>query len=57
VNWTTGEWDIAPLSVQLLSASAFAPLYGPWTVSVSLPLGALMFLIYRRTRLVSEAES
>lgn len=48
VNWTSGEWGIAPLSVQLFSASAAAPLYGPWKVSVSLPLGALAFLIFRR---------
>ena len=51
VNWTTGEWGIAPLSVQLFSASAFAPLYGPWRIAVSLPLGALVFLAYRRSRL------
>jgi len=48
VNWTTGEWSIAPFFVQLLGASAFAPLHGPWTIGVSLPVGALMFLIYRR---------
>jgi hypothetical protein len=51
VNWATGEWGIAPLSVQLFSASAMAPLYGPWTIAVSIPLGALMFLFYRRSRL------
>jgi hypothetical protein len=51
VNWTTGEWGIAPLSVQMFSASAVAPLYGPWTIAASLPLGALMFLFYRRSRL------
>jgi hypothetical protein len=53
VDWTTGEWDIAPLAVQLLSASAFAPPYGAWTIAVSVPVGALMFLI-RRKRLVSQ---
>ena len=51
VNWTTGEWGIAPLSVQLFSASAFAPIYGPWTIAVSLPLGAIVFLIYKRSHL------
>lgn len=51
VNWTTGEWALAPLSVQLFSASAVAPLYGPWLVAVSLPLGALVFLLYKRPRL------
>ena len=48
VNWTTGEWGFAPLSVQLLSAAALAPLYGPLTVAVSVPLGAILFLVFRR---------
>jgi|SRR5882672_73946 len=57
MNWTTGEWGIAPVSVQLFSASAFAPLYGPWTIAVSVPVGALIFLLCRRVRLVPKAES
>ncbi len=48
VNWTTGQWAFAPLSVQLFSASAFAPLYGQWTLAVSVPLGAITFLLLRR---------
>ena len=51
VNWTTGEWGIAPLSVQLFSAAAMAPLYGPWTIAVSLPLGAIVFLFFKMPRL------
>jgi hypothetical protein len=58
VNWTTGEWGITPLSVQLLSASAFAPLYGPWTVAVSLPVGAVLFLVFRgKVRRATPTES
>jgi hypothetical protein len=57
VNWTTGQWGIAPLSLQLFSVSAMAPLYGPWTIAVSLPLGAIMFLFYKRSRLERKAES
>ena len=57
VNWTTGQLAIAPLSVQLFSASAAAPLYGPWMIAVSLPLGAIVFLLYRRSRRVPKAES
>jgi hypothetical protein len=57
VNWTSGEWGIAPLSVQLFSASAFAPFYGPWTIAASLPIGAIAFLIYWRSRLVAKTES
>lgn len=48
VNWTSGEWSIAPLSIQLLSASASAQLYGPWILSFSIPLGAIVFLFYHR---------
>lgn len=47
VNWTTGEWGVSPLSVQLFSAGVFAPLYGPWTIAVSVPLGAFLFLFLR----------
>jgi len=50
VNWATGQLNVVLLSVQLFSATAFAQLYGPWTISVSLPLGAAVFLVYRRTR-------
>ena len=48
VNWTTGQWGFMALAAQLFSAAAAAPLYGPWMVSVSLPIGAILFLIYRR---------
>jgi hypothetical protein len=57
VNWTTGEWGIAPFTIQLFSASAFAALYGPWMIAVSLPLGAIAFLLYRRSRFLPKAES
>jgi len=55
VNWATGQLNVVLLAVQLFSAAAFAQLYGPWTVSVSLPLGAAAFLVYRRMRLVRAA--
>lgn len=49
VDWTTGRWDVFPLYVQLFSASAYAPLYGAWTISISLPLGAVVFLLMRKS--------
>lgn len=55
VNWTTGEWQIAPLSIQLFSASAAAAPYGPWIVAVSFPVGALVFLLKRRSLAASSA--
>jgi hypothetical protein len=51
VNWTTGSWGMTPVAVQLFSASATAPLYGQWTVAVSLPLGAIIFLVRRKSLL------
>jgi hypothetical protein len=49
LNWTTGQWMLNPLSFQLLGAGAFAPLFGPWAISVSLPLGAIAFLLKRKS--------
>lgn len=47
VNWTTGAWGFQSLSIQIPCGNAFAQLYGPWTVAVSFPLGALVFLVRR----------
>jgi hypothetical protein len=57
VNWTTGAWEFAPISVQLFGASATAPFYGPWTVAVSLPLGAIAFLAFRNKLRLADAGS
>jgi hypothetical protein len=48
VDWTTGEFSVQILSFQLFGASAYAPLYGAWTVAVSVPLGAIVFLLDRK---------
>jgi hypothetical protein len=50
LNWTTGEWDYMPIALQLFSAGAISTPYGPWLVSVALPLGAIWFLLWRRNR-------
>jgi hypothetical protein len=55
VNWTTGQWEFGFLQVQLLGASAFAPPYGAWLIAVSVPLGAVLFLL-RRKRLTAPVE-
>jgi len=57
VNWTTGAWDLAPLHIQLFSASAYAPPYGEWTIAISLPLGAIAFLLLRKNLRVAEIDS
>jgi len=48
VNWATGQWGVYPLYVQLFSASAFAQFSGPWVISASVPLGAILFLVRRK---------
>jgi hypothetical protein len=56
LNWTTGQFMIAPFFVQLLSASAIAEPYGPWMISISLPVGAIVFLRkMKQARLISNA--
>jgi hypothetical protein len=49
VNWTTGQVFLTPLAIQLPAAGANAQLYGPWLVYVSMPLGAIIFLIMRKS--------
>lgn len=49
VDWTTGGWFISPLYFQLLGASIYSSPFGPWTISVSVPLGAILFLIKRES--------
>ncbi len=49
VNWTTGAWFGTPLAFQLFAAGAKAQFYGPWLISFSLPLGAIVFLVRRAT--------
>lgn len=49
-NWTTGGWSINPLSVHLFSAGTAAAPYGPWTILVSIPVGAICFLYSRLKR-------
>jgi len=49
VNWTTGQWGVKLLQVQLFGAGASAPLFGPWTVFVALPVGAVIFLLRRES--------
>jgi hypothetical protein len=48
LNWTTGEWRFLPMQFELLGAGFFSVPYGPWILSVGLPLGAVVFLLRRR---------
>lgn len=55
LNWTTGAMGVQPLSVLLFGASAMSSPYGPWMISVGLPLGAIWFLLRRRRLAVAAA--
>jgi hypothetical protein len=56
VNWTTGEWTVTPLAIHVPCAEATAAPYGPWVVAISLPLGAILFILVKRRRRVALAE-
>jgi hypothetical protein len=47
VNWTTGQLYVMPFAVHLLSGGASAFGYAPWMIYVSLPIGAIIFFVYR----------
>jgi hypothetical protein len=47
VNWNSGAWEFSALHFLLFSASAVSPGYGPWVVSVALPVGAAWYLVRR----------
>lgn len=53
VNWTTGEWFFNPFAIQIPPVMAFSTLYGPWTLQIGAPLGAIAFLRLRK-QLISE---
>jgi len=48
INWTTGETQLSALAIRLFGVSVAAAFYGPWILSVSFPLGALVFLFRRK---------
>lgn len=53
LNWTTGEMDGQILSIHLMGAGAIiSNKYAPWFITVSFPLGAVLFLV-RKKRMTS----
>lgn len=51
LNWTDGSLIFTPYAVQLLGASIFATSpYAPWMLGVSIPVGAIVFLLMRGLR-------
>ena len=49
LNWTTGQIGFSPIAVQLLSAGFFkAGPYGPLTLTFSVPVGVIVFILKRK---------
>ena len=49
LNWSTGQWEVAPISILLLGAAYMrASSYAPVVVSFGVPVGAIVFLTLRR---------
>ena len=46
INWTTGDWAIAPISIHIpvAGATTMSP-YAPWILYFTLPIGAIAFWI------------
>jgi hypothetical protein len=55
LNWTTGQVAYSPLSFEVLSTSVFQPFYGAWTLSVAVPVGAIVFLVLQKRLAASAA--
>lgn len=60
VNWTSGEWSFNTISFKVEvppnpANFSFNSAYGPWILTLGLPIGAIAFLFYRRFRLGSGA--
>ena len=49
LNWSTGQWEVAPISILLVGAAYMrASSYAPLIVSFGVPVGAILFLMLRR---------
>jgi hypothetical protein len=49
LNWGTSVVAFSPISFQLFGVSAFAAPYSPWIIGISFPLGAVWFLVRRKS--------
>jgi hypothetical protein len=56
VNWTSGHWSFNHISFKIglppMPANLFCDsAYGPWTLTLGLPIGGIAFVLYRRFKL------
>jgi hypothetical protein len=55
-DWTSGVFDLQPLSFLLFGASAFQPSpYAAWVLGCAIPLGAIIFLARHRKLVLPDA--
>jgi len=55
LNWTTGQIATKLFNIQLFGVAALAASpYAPWVITVSFPLGALIFLLRRKSLIKQE---
>jgi hypothetical protein len=55
LNWTTGQVSVNLIQFQLLGAAALAASpYAPWIITMSVPLGAIIFLFKRKSLMKRE---
>ncbi len=50
VNWTSGQWSFTPLAIQAPPVITLCSPYGPCMIQITIPLGAIVFLLLRRDR-------
>jgi len=50
VNWTTGQWTFTSLAIAIPPVNMGAQAYGHWQIVINAPVGAIIFLLYRRRR-------
>ncbi len=55
-DWSSGGFDVQPVSFSLFGASFFQPSpYAPWVLGFAIPVGAILFLLLRRRILIDDA--
>jgi hypothetical protein len=55
-DWSTGHFDVQPISFALFGAGAFRPsAYAPWVLNFAIPVGAIIFFATRRRLLLDDA--
>ena len=57
LNWTSGQWTLTPLAINVPPVVARAEPYGPWSIDIYAPVGAIAFLVFRKKRMEAIATS